>query len=78
MLLSKNALQNLFLIILTITVSLNASINPLLIQFSSINFIIFFLFCLKNNEILESIKKNYINNKSFFFNFYYLSKLFNL
>ena len=76
MLLSKNALQNLFLIILTITVSLNASINPLLIQLSSINFIIFFLFCLKNKKILETIKNNYINNKSFFLIFIiYLSYL---
>jgi O-antigen ligase len=76
MFLSKNALQNLFLIVLTITVSLNASINSLLIQFSSINFIIFFLLCLKNNKILESIKKNYINNKSFFLIlFFYLSYL---
>ena len=76
MLLSKNTLQNFFLIILAITVSLNASINPLLIQVSSISFIIFFLFCLKNNEISESIKINYINNKFFFLIFIiYLSYL---
>jgi hypothetical protein len=76
MLLSKNTLQNFFLIILAITVSLNASINPLLIQVSSISFIVFFLFCLKNNETSESIKINYINNKSFFLIFIiYLSYL---
>ena len=57
MILRKNALQNLFLIILAITVSFNASINPLLIQISSINFIILFFLCLKNNEIEERIKK---------------------
>jgi O-antigen ligase len=76
MLLSKNTLQNFFLMILATTVSLNASINPLLIQVSSISFIVFFLFCLKNNEISESIKINYINNKSFFLIFIiYLSYL---
>ena len=76
MLLSKNTLQSFFLIILAITVSLNASINPLLIQVSSISFIVFFLFCLKNNETSESIKINYINNKSFFLIFIiYLSYL---
>ena len=76
MLLSKNTLQNFFLIILAITVSLNASINPLLIQVSSISFIIFFLFCLKNNEISDAIKINYINNKFFFLIFIiYLSYL---
>ena len=47
MILRKNALQNLFLIILAITVSFNASINPLLIQISSINFIILFFFMFK-------------------------------
>jgi O-antigen ligase len=66
MLLSKNALQNLFCIILAITISFNASINVLLTQFSSIIFIIFFLICLKNNDILEAIKKNYIKNRFFF------------
>jgi hypothetical protein len=66
MLLKKITLQNLFLIILTICVSLNASNSPLLIQLSSINFIILFLMCLKNNEVLEAIKENYINNKNFF------------
>ena len=77
MILRKGILQNLFLIILAITVSFNASINPLLIQISSINFIILFFLCLKNNEIEEKIKKNYINNKNFFFNFFYIHKLFN-
>ena len=66
MLLKKITLQNLFLIILTICVSLNASNSPLLVQLSSINFIILFLMCLKNNEVLEAIKENYINNKNFF------------
>jgi len=74
--LSKNALQNLFCIILAITISFNASINVLLTQASSIGFIIFFLLCLKNIEILEAIKTNYINNKSFFIIFIiYLSYL---
>ena len=76
MLLRKGILQNLFLIILAITVSFNASINPLLIQISSINFIILFFLCLKNNEIEERIKKNYINNKNFFLIFFiYISYL---
>jgi O-antigen ligase len=76
MLLSKNALQNLFCIILTITISFNASINVLLTQLSSISFIIFFLICIKNNKISESIKKNYINNRIFFLIFIiYLSYL---
>ena len=76
MILRKGLLQNLFLIILAITVSFNASINPLLIQISSINFIILFLLCLKNNEIEEIIKKNYINNKNFFLIFFiYISYL---
>ena len=66
MVLNKNTLQNLFLIILTITVSFNASINPLMVQFSSISFIIFFLLCLRNIRILEMIKKNYIDNNVFF------------
>ena len=60
MFLRKITLQNLFLIIVTICVSLNASNSPLLIQLSSINFIILFLMCLKNNEVLEAIKENYI------------------
>jgi len=64
--LSKKNLQNLFLIILAITVSFNASINPLLIQVSSVCFTFFFLLCLRNNQILELIKKNYVNNKIFF------------
>ena len=76
MILRKGILQNLFLIILAITVSFNASINPLLIQISSINFIILFFLCLKNNEIEERIKKNYINNKNFFLIFFiYISYL---
>jgi len=76
MILNKNTLQNLFLIILTITVSLNASINPIMVQISSISFIIFFLFCLKNVEILERIRKNYVNNKIFFILFFiYVSYL---
>ena len=70
MLLSKNTLQNLFLIILTITVSFNASFNTLIVQISSISFIIFFLLCLKNIQVLEMIKKNYINNKVFFIFFF--------
>ena len=72
MLLSKNTLQNLFLIILTITVSFNASFNTLIVQISSISFIIFFLLCLKNIQVLEMIKKNYINNKVFFIFFLYM------
>ena len=76
MILRKDTLQNLFLVILTITVSFNASTNILLIQISSISFIIFFLFCLKNNEILDKIKKNYTDNKIFFiFFFIYVSYL---
>ncbi len=66
MVLRRAILQNLFLFIVTLCVSINASNSNLLIQFSSINFIIFFLLCLKNKEILEAIKENYINNKSFF------------
>ena len=66
MFLRKITLQNLFLIIVTICISLNASNSTLLIQLSSINFIILFLMCLKNNEVLEAIKENYINNKNFF------------
>ena len=76
MVLRKNILQNIFLIILAITVSFNASINPLLIQLSSINFIILFFLCLKNEEIKKRIKENYINNKVFFiFFFIYISFL---
>ena len=66
MVLSKNTLQNLFLFILTICVSFNASNTNLLAQVTSINFTIFFLLCLKNNEILAAIKINYQNNKKFF------------
>ena len=75
MVLRKNILQNIFLIILAITVSFNASINPLLIQLSSINFIILFFLCLKNDEIRKRIKENYINNKVFFIFFFYIYKL---
>ena len=76
MILRKNTLQNIFLIILAVTLSLNASINPLLVQVASINFIILFFLCLKNNEIKERIKENYFNNKFFFIIFFiYLSYL---
>ena len=70
MILRKDSLRNLFLIILAITVSFNASINPLLTQTSSIGFIIFFLLCLKNTRVLERIIKNYIDNKIFFILFF--------
>jgi|TARA_B110000858_G_C17768643_1_gene458381 putative inorganic carbon (HCO3(-)) transporter len=70
MLLRKNTLQNLFLIILTINVSFNASINILLTQVSSIFFIFFILICLKNIQILEKIKKNYTGNRFFFIFFF--------
>jgi len=66
MVLKRTTLQNLFLFIVTLCVSINASNSNLLIQFSSINFIIFFLLCLKNKKVLEKIKENYINNKSLF------------
>ena len=76
MVLRKNILQNIFLIILAITLSLNASINPLLIQIASINFIVLFFLCLKNNEIKERIKENYLSNKLFFIIFFiYVSYL---
>ena len=70
MILRKNTLQNFFLIILSITVSFNASINPILIQISSINFIILFFLCLKNDEINKKIKENYLINKFFFIFFF--------
>jgi len=66
MVLSKNTLQNLFLFLLTICVSFNASNTNLLAQVTSINFTILFLLCLKNNQILDAIKINYQNNKKFF------------
>ena len=66
MVFERTTLQNLFLFVVTLCVSINASNSNLLIQFSSINFIIFFFLCLKNKKILEAIKENYINNKSFF------------
>ena len=76
MFLRKTILQNLFLLIVAICLSFNASNSPLLIQLSSINFIILFLICLKNDEVLEAIKKNYMNNKSFFIIFFlYVSYL---
>ena len=66
MILRKDSLRNLFLIILATTISFNGSINPILIQISSINFIIFFLLCLRNSKLLERIKENYLINKIFF------------
>ncbi len=76
MIISKNFLQNLFLLILAISVSFNASINPLMTQVSSIGFILVFLFCFKNNQVLEMIKENYERNKIFFiFFFIYISFL---
>ena len=70
MYLRKSTLQNLFLVILTITVSFNASINILLTQVSSIFFIFFILICLKNIQVLEKIKKNYTGNRFFFIFFF--------
>jgi len=70
MVLKRTTLQNLFLLIVTLCVSINASNSNLLIQFSSINFIIFFFLCLKNKNLLEKIKENYINNKFFFIIFF--------
>ena len=70
MVLKRTTLQNLFLFVVTLCVSINASNSNLLIQFSSINFIIFLLLCLKNKDVLEAIKKNYINNKFFFIIFF--------
>ena len=70
MILNKNIYQNLFLTIIAITVSFNASLNPLLIQLSFINFVGLFLLCLKNESILRSIKDNYYNNKLFFIFFF--------
>ena len=70
MILRKDSLRNLFLIILAITVSFNGSINPLLIQTSSVSFIFFFILCLKNSRVLERIKENYIDNKIFFIFFF--------
>ena len=71
MVLSKSALQNFFLFILTISVSFNASINLLLVQITSVGFIFFFFLCLRNSKLLESIKKNYTDNRLFFI-FYFL------
>ena len=76
MVLRQNSLQNLFLFVLALCVSLNASNTNILIQFSSINFIILFFLCLKNKQILEAIKVNYSNNKFFFVIFFvYISYL---
>ena len=70
MLISKNSLQNIFLIVLGTTVSINASVNPLMTQISSIGFIIFFLICLKNKKVLEKMSENYQKNKIFFIFFF--------
>ena len=70
MFLKRTTLHNLFLFIVTLCVSINASNSNLLIQFSSIYFIVFFLLCLKNKDVLEKIKENYINNKLFFIIFF--------
>tara|TARA_B100001123_G_scaffold449680_2_gene616047 strand:+ start:211 stop:1566 length:1356 start_codon:yes stop_codon:yes gene_type:complete len=66
MVFKKTFLRNIFLLVTTLCVSLNGSNSNLLIQLSSINFIILFLLCLKNKEVLDEIKKNYLNNKTFF------------
>ena len=70
MLLRKSLLRNIFLIIVALCVSFNASNTNVLVQLSSIYFITFFLLCLKNKEVLEDIKKNYFNNKIFFVLFF--------
>ena len=76
MVIKKNILQTFFLIIISIAVSFNASTNPIMVQISSINFIIFFLLCLKNSETFMDIKNNYLRHKKFFiFFFIYLSYL---
>ena len=76
MVLRHTSLQNLFLFVVALCVSLNASNTNVLIQISSINFIIFFFLCLKNKQILEAIKVNYSNNKVFFVIFFaYISYL---
>ncbi len=71
MLLSKNILQNLFLIILATSISFNASINPLITQIVSIGFILIFVLCLRNDEIIKKIKINYESN-TFLFYFFFL------
>ncbi len=76
MVLRHTSLQNLFLFVVALCVSLNASNTNVLIQISSINFIILFFLCLKNKQILEAIKVNYSNNKVFFVIFFaYVSYL---
>ena len=76
MVLRHTSLQNLFLFVVALCVSLNASNTNVLIQISSINFIILFFLCLKNKQILEAIKVNYSNNKVFFVIFFaYISYL---
>jgi O-antigen ligase len=76
MVLRQTSLQNLFLFVLALCVSLNASNTNVLIQISSINFIILFFLCLKNKQVLEAIKINYSNNKVFFVIFFaYVSYL---
>ena len=76
MVLRQTSLQNLFLFVVALCVSLNASNTNLLIQLSSINFIILLFLCLKNKRILEAIKVNYSNNKVFFIIFFaYVSYL---
>lgn len=69
MLKSKNSLQNFFLSILAITVSFNASINPIMTQISSIGFVFVLILCLRNYEIVETIKINYKSNLIFFYFF---------
>ena len=76
MFLSKNSLQNLFLFFLAICVSFNASINPIMIQLSSVLFISIFILCFRNNRVLEIIRENYKDFKIFFiFFFLYISYL---
>ena len=66
MVLRKNLLRNIFLAVIAICVSFNASNTNILVQLSSIYFIFFFFLCLKNNEVSQNIKENYSNNKVFF------------
>ena len=59
MILRRTLLQNIFLFIVTLCVSINASNSNFLIQLSSINFIILFFLCLKNKagKIKKIMKK---------------------